>query len=132
MPDIEPADPAGGVRVAHDVDGAAVAQQMIPLRPISEFVDPRQIDQQQQPRIVGRGVEAIEIYGLFAVVGAHAHEVALIPYHVDQLELLEHGGDGGKALANLGPRLNLVEVADTGDEYAVTIDDHPRHRRHFR
>src|SRR2546430_10086690 len=37
MPDIEPADPASGVRVAHDVDGAAVAQQMIPLRPISEL-----------------------------------------------------------------------------------------------
>src|SRR5260370_40815058 len=26
----------------------------------------------------------------------------------------------------------VVEVADTGDAYAVTIDDHPRHHRHFR
>src|SRR5207237_1626043 len=130
-------------------------------------------------------VEAIEIYGLVAIAGAHAHEVALIPYHVDQLELLEHGGDGGKALANLGPRLNrdtqrrgvvkneaqecvsdqplapvgheeikrcqmgqpyfallithckvvpaaVVKVADTGDAYAVTIDDNPRHHSQFR
>jgi hypothetical protein len=41
MSDIEPADPASGVCVAHDVDRAAVAQQMIEFRQISEFVDPR-------------------------------------------------------------------------------------------
>ena len=36
MPDIEPAGPSDGVRVANDVDGAAVAQQMIKLRAIGE------------------------------------------------------------------------------------------------
>src|SRR5262249_443997 len=106
MPDIESADPASGVCVAHDVDRAAVAQQMIEFRSIGEFVDPRQIDQQQPPRISGRGIEAIEVYGLFAIVGAHAHEVTLVTHHVDQLELLEHGGDGRKTLAYLGPRLD--------------------------
>src|SRR5262245_29317323 len=45
MPDIKSSGPAGSVRVAYDVDRAAVTQQMIPLRPIREFVDPGQIDQ---------------------------------------------------------------------------------------
>src|SRR6516162_1843097 len=40
MTDIKSSDPAGGVRVTHDVDRATVAQQMVPLRVISEFVDP--------------------------------------------------------------------------------------------
>ena len=46
MADVEPALPAGGVGVAHDVDRAAVAQQVIELRPIGEFVDPLEVDQQ--------------------------------------------------------------------------------------
>ena len=59
-----PADPAGGVRVTHDVDRAAVGQQVIELRLIGEFVDPRQVDQKQPARIVGRGIEAIEVHRL--------------------------------------------------------------------
>ena len=61
MADVEPAFPAGGVGVANDVDRAAVAQQVIELRPIGELVDPREVDQQQPTRIVGGGVEAIKI-----------------------------------------------------------------------
>jgi hypothetical protein len=56
----------------HDVDGAAVAQQVI-----GALVDPRQVDHQQATRIVGRGVEAIEIDWLPSVVATHAHEVTL-------------------------------------------------------
>ena len=110
MPDIEPAEPAGGVCVAHDVDRADVAQQMIPLRPFGEFVDAVQIDQQQPRRINVGGIEAIEVYGLFALVGAHAHEITLVTHHVDQLELLEHGGDGVKVLAYLG-RVSMEMVS---------------------
>src|SRR5215472_12788121 len=40
MTDIKSPDPAGGVRVAHDVDRATVAQQMVKLRVIGEFIDP--------------------------------------------------------------------------------------------
>ena len=40
------------------------------------------------------------------MVGAHAHEVPLVAHHVDQLELLEEGGDGREALAHLRPRLD--------------------------
>ena len=40
MTDIKSADPPGRVCVAHDVDRAAVAQKMIKLWVISEFVDP--------------------------------------------------------------------------------------------
>ena len=98
--------PAGGIRVTHDVDRATVGQQVIEFGPIGEFVDPRQVDQEQPARIVGRGIEAIEVHRLPPVVGAHAHEVALVTHHVDQLELLEHGGDGRKTLADLRPRLD--------------------------
>ena len=39
MTDIKSADPASGVRVAHDVDSATVAQQMVKLRVISELIN---------------------------------------------------------------------------------------------
>src|SRR5262249_56494184 len=68
--------------------------------------DAGQIDQQQPPRINVGGIEAIEVYGLFAIVGAHAHEITLVAHHIDQLELLEHGRDGRKALAHFWPRLD--------------------------
>src|SRR5215831_9018406 len=106
MPAVEPADPAGSVCVPHDVDRAAVSQQMIPLRPFGEFVDAAQIHQQKPPRINVRGIEAIEVYGFVAIVGAHSHEITLVTHHVDQLELLEQGGDGREALTYLRSRLN--------------------------
>src|SRR5262249_51718714 len=96
MPDVEPADPAGSVCVAHDVDRAAVSQQMIPLRPFGEFVDAVQIHQQKPPRINVRGIEAIEVYGFVAIVGAYSHEITLVTHHVDQLELLEQEAMGAK------------------------------------
>src|SRR5215472_13819379 len=40
MTDIKSPDPASGVCVAHDVDRATVAQQIVKLWVISEFVDP--------------------------------------------------------------------------------------------
>src|SRR5215471_10424876 len=43
MTDIKSADPASGVRVAHDVDRATVAQQVVKLWVISKFVDSIQV-----------------------------------------------------------------------------------------
>jgi hypothetical protein len=83
MAQLEPAAPAGSVRVTYDVDGAAVVQQMIEFGVIGEFVDPRQVDQEQPTRIISRGIEAIEIHWLASVIGANAHDVALVAYHVD-------------------------------------------------
>src|ERR1700716_3289153 len=106
MTDVEPAFPAGGVQIANDIDRAAVAEQMIELRPICKLVDPLEVDQQQLAHLVRRSVEAIEIYRLQTVVGTHAHDVTLVADHVDQLELLEEGGDGVEALAHLRPSLD--------------------------
>src|SRR5918993_5947782 len=39
MADVEPALPTGSVRVAYDVDRAAIAQQVVELWVIGEFVD---------------------------------------------------------------------------------------------
>jgi hypothetical protein len=83
MAQLERAAPAGGVRVTHDVYGAAVGQQMLEFGVIGEFVDPRQVDQEQPARITSRGIEAIEIHWLASVIGADAHDVALVAYHVD-------------------------------------------------
>ena len=46
------------------------------------MVDPPEVDQEQPARIVGRGIEAIEVRRLPSVVGAHAYEVALVAYHL--------------------------------------------------
>src|SRR6185437_8552577 len=43
MAEVPPPLAPGGVRVANDVDGAAVGQQLIELRPVGELVDPREI-----------------------------------------------------------------------------------------
>src|SRR5215471_16469641 len=61
MADVESSLPPGGVRITNDVDGAAVGQQIAELRPIGQFVDARQIDKQEPPRIVRRGIQLIEI-----------------------------------------------------------------------
>jgi hypothetical protein len=90
MPDVKPTDPTGGVRITHDVDGATVGQQVIVLRPIGQFVDPCQVDQERPARASsGEGVETIEVHRLVPIVGTHAYEVALVTHHVDELELLE-------------------------------------------
>ena len=39
--DIKSADAAGEVCIAHDIDRAVVAQQMVKLGLIGEFIDPR-------------------------------------------------------------------------------------------
>ena len=58
-------------------------QQMIEFGMIGEFVDPRQVDHEEPTRIIRRGIEAIEIHRLASVIGANAHDVALVAYHVD-------------------------------------------------
>src|SRR5262249_25261739 len=64
------------------------------------------IDDQQPTNILARGVEVIEVHRLPAVNRAHAHDVALFAHDVDQLELLEHGGDRLEAPPDLRPRLD--------------------------
>src|SRR5262249_4677116 len=106
MADGEPDLAGGRVRVTNDVYRAAVGQQIIKLRPIGEFVDPRQIDKQQPPRVGERGIDLIEVHRLPAMNGAYTHEVTLLAHHVDQLELLEHGGDRLETTAYLRPGLD--------------------------
>ena len=62
MADIKSADPAGGVCITHDVDRAAVAQQMVKLCLISELIDPIQVDQKKPTRIFGRGPDVVKIH----------------------------------------------------------------------
>src|SRR5262249_25651611 len=106
MADIEPPVPPGSVRVANDIDRAAVGQQIVELRPIGKFVDPRQIDKQPTTRVGKRAIELIEVYRLPAVNGAYTNEITLLAHHIDQLELLEHGGDRLETTAYLRPRLD--------------------------
>ena len=44
-----------GVGVADDVDRAAVAQQVVELRPVGELVDPLQVDEEEAARVLRRG-----------------------------------------------------------------------------
>jgi hypothetical protein len=110
MANIESALSAGGVRVAYDVDRAAVRQQIVELGVIGELVDPFQIDEQEAARIVSRRIEAIKIRRLAAMIGSHAHEVALAADHVNQFELLEQGGDRRKAFAEAEECLRRCQV----------------------
>src|SRR5215467_10408 len=106
MADVEPPPSPGSVSVTNDIDGAAVGQQIVELRPIGEFVDPRQIDEQQLPRISQGGIELIKVHRFPAMNGTYAHKVSLLAHHVDQLELLEHGGDRLETAAYLRSRLD--------------------------
>jgi len=92
--------------VAHDVDRAAVAQQVVEFRPIREFVDPLQINLQEPAGVFAGGVETIEVDRLAAVVSAHAYEVTLVTHYIDKLELLEQRGEGIEAFADLRPCLD--------------------------
>jgi len=56
---------------------SAVGQQMIEFGVIGEFVDPRQVDQEQPTRIISRGIEAIKIHWLASVIGANAGSAPL-------------------------------------------------------
>ena len=80
MTEVKPTFATGSICVANDVDRAAIGQQVIPLWSIGELVDPRQVNQQQSARVVGRGVQAIEIYSLMAMVGSDADKVALLTH----------------------------------------------------
>src|SRR5262245_48160500 len=87
MTEVKPTFSAGGICVADDV--------------------PRQVNQQQPARIVGRDVEVIEIHFLMAMVSPDAHKVMFVTDHIDQLELLEEGGDWIKALAPTSGRVSM-------------------------
>src|SRR5262249_39766560 len=101
MTEVKPTFATGSICVSNDVDRAAIGPQVIPLWSIGELVDPRQVNQQQPARVVGRCVKVIEIHLLIAMVGPDAHKVMLVTHYIDQLELLEERGDRVKALAHL-------------------------------
>ena len=50
VPDVETAGSAGGVSVPDGVDRAVVAEQVVPLGPVRELVDAREVDQKQAAR----------------------------------------------------------------------------------
>jgi hypothetical protein len=47
MAEVDPAATTGGVRIAYNVDRAAVGQQVVEFGMVGEFVYPLQIDQEQ-------------------------------------------------------------------------------------
>src|SRR5215467_12960495 len=68
MTDIKSPDSPGPVRVAHDVDRAAVAQQRVKLRVISELVDPIYVHHKESTRIFGRCQDAVKIHVFVPVI----------------------------------------------------------------
>ena len=87
--DAETPDPPGCVRVTDDVDGAAVAQQVIELCVGMELVDPLRIDQEQPPGEFRRDPRVVEEYFFLPMAGTKSDQVVLLADDVDQLELLE-------------------------------------------
>src|SRR6516165_5866501 len=118
MADVEPPLSSGGVRVANGIDGAAVGQQIVELRPIGEFVDPRQIDKQQPPRVGERGIELIEVHRLPTVNGAYTNKVTLFAHHVDQLNCLNMEATGSKPRPTSG--LVSIEMLNGADAANAT------------
>ena len=92
--------------IAHDIRGATVAQQMVVLGMIREFVDLRDVDQKQAPGRFCGNFDWIEINFFAAVVCSHTDEVAFIADNVDQLELFEERCQRRETLALLPPRLD--------------------------
>src|SRR5215470_23980 len=122
LAEIKPAGPAGDVGIAHDVDRAAVLEQVIELGPLREFVNPLQVDQEEVACPLGGRLDAVEIDLLIAIVGAHAHEVAFITDNVDQLELLEERRNRREAFAQLW----LCFDRDTNRRRVVEAKTHKR------
>src|SRR5262249_2797879 len=103
MADIKSADPAGEVCIAHDIDRAVIAEQMVKLGSIRKFIDSFQVDQEQPARKLGCYPDAVKKNILFTVIGANPHQIALIPDNIDQLELLEERGDGLETFPDFRP-----------------------------
>src|SRR5262245_39844626 len=103
MADIKSADPAGEVCIAHDIDRAVVAEQMVKLGSIRKLVDSFQVDQEQPARKLGRYTDAVKKDILFTVIGANPHQIALIPDNIDQLKLPEERGDGLETFPDFPP-----------------------------
>src|SRR6516225_2314103 len=61
-----------------------------------------------------------------AVNGAYTNEVTLLAHHVDQLELLEHGGDRLETTAYLQPRL------DRDAQWGGVVEDETHERMRHR
>src|ERR1700745_3574491 len=101
MADIKPAGFACLPRITHDVDCAAIAQQMVELRALIELINPTEIDQKKPARIFGRRPDAVEIHVVAPVIRAHTHKIPFVAYYVDQFELPEEGSDRREPLADL-------------------------------
>ena len=68
-----------------------------------KFVDPRQIDQQQSTCIIGRGIEAIKVYFLSTIVGAHTSEKPSPTSGRVSIEILSGGALSKMKLKNVCP-----------------------------
>src|SRR5690606_34467337 len=106
MPYVEPAAPPGRVGVSNDIQCAVVAEEMVPFRLIGELVDPLDIDQKKPAGVFGRCIEPIEKHAFPAVIGSQSYDIALVPNHVKQLELLEERGEWIEILPHLRPRFD--------------------------
>src|SRR5215510_16617514 len=79
---------------------------MIKFRLVGKFVNPLKINQQKSPHVLDRCVEVIEIDGLLAIVGAYANQIAFVPHHIDQFELLEERSERIKSFADFRTRFD--------------------------
>ena len=64
------------IGVAHDIDRAAVAQQVIEFRVIRKFIDPFEVDFQKLTSHRGPNPDAVKEDILFPVVGPHTDDIA--------------------------------------------------------
>jgi hypothetical protein len=71
--EVEAAHLACDPRIAHDVDGAAVRQEVIELRPIGKLIDSIQVDPEKPARPVGRRPDVVEIDVFAPEIGSHPH-----------------------------------------------------------
>src|SRR5688572_14864854 len=94
VPYVEPSLSPRPVRIAEDVQRAVVAQQVVELGRLGEFIDAVQVDQEQPPARLWACAYAVSVNRFASVIGAHADQVALGSDDVDELELLEHRTDG--------------------------------------
>jgi len=91
---------ADRVGVADDVHGATGFQKVVELGLVVELVDAFKRDEEEEAGGQRLQFDAVEIPLFVTVGGARADEVLLRADEVDQLELLEHRGDRGEALAD--------------------------------
>src|SRR5579871_4850352 len=93
-------------RVTHDVDGAAIAEEMVELRPACYLIDAVEVYQEQFACVLGRSLNVVQKDILVAKIRTHPHDIAFVSDDVDQAELLEERRKRVESLAYLSSRFN--------------------------